>query len=175
MLPNFLNAESTGNVTTANTTRLNTTTKMTPLGLNNSYLNTNDPNAKNNNNSSLRYQAISSGAVKATHTANEASGSFIESPSTPTRMKQQPKIVIDAPGESVSKSRATVSRCCTSCGDALKQVITNPLVDFNLDYSPNKKCANFIETNTFLPSSPGPNLLEQNPHVFNSAKKSLLG
>ncbi len=143
---------------------------MTPLGVNNSYLNGNDLNPKNNN--SLRYQATS-GAIKSTHTISQANGSFIESPSTPTRKNQQPKIVIDAPSETENKYKITASKCCTSCGDT--QVTSNLLDDFNLDYSPNKKCAKFIETNTFLPCSPGPNLAEQNPNVFNSAKKSLLG
>ena len=57
LIPNFLNPENASNLATANTTRLNSTNqRMTPLGVNNSYLNVHEHNNySSSRNNSLRY------------------------------------------------------------------------------------------------------------------------
>ena len=128
---------------------------------------------------------------------NQSNGSFLEAPSTPNQNRARPQIVIEAcpaqanapesnktlgleEAEPVKMPAAT--SCCSSCGEALKaskgaaDQKQSPFLDFNLDYSPNKKCANFIETNTFLPGSPAPSNMDQiSSSIHCSAKKSLLG
>lgn len=135
---------------------------------------------RNHNNSAYKSQT---NTIKATR-LDQSNGSFVQSPSTPTN-KKTPDIIIKSPVETelnktLEEAKPSASRCCIYCGDTLKiskeKIKANPLVDFNLDYSPNKKCANFIETNTFIPGSPAPNNIEQNGNNIQcSAKKSLLG
>lgn len=204
LIPNFLNPDAS-NVATANTTRLNTTSqRMTPLGVNNSYLNMHEQNQNgysSSRNNSFRYQTAGASGYRMNRSRlNQSNGSFLEAPSTPNQQRVKPQIVIDAcpventpevnktlelEEQSEPEKLPTASRSCHSCGEAIVTKATNktegqrqkdPLVDFNLDYSPNKKCANFIETNTFLPGSPAPSNMDQiSAGIHCSAKKSLLG
>ena len=144
--------------------------------MNNSYLNCHENNASGRN-SSFKYQ----GPGIRTTRMNQSNGSFLEAPTTP-KNKHKPQIVVECPGETelnktleTDEVKPSARKCCNSCGDSLITNNKNKLTDFNLDYSPNKKCANFIETNTFLPGSPAPSTLEQNSNIHCSAKKSLLG
>ncbi|CAF0712521.1 unnamed protein product [Brachionus calyciflorus] len=158
LIPNFFDPDTTS--TACN--------RMTPLNTNNSFINAPINNSKLNN------------------------GSFLETRHTPTKQTTNkiPKFVItEVEADKLDTTTSTLDneeselneqkKCCPVCN--LNFVTKKPthglMVEFNLEtdeYSPNKKCANFLENMVFSPTRNcrEPTSVTNTPQ--STAKKTLL-
>ena len=146
---------------------------MTPLTVNNSYLNA--PGYSTSKQYSLSTSQINNN--------KNINGSFLEtrpmSSTTPSKLASNPNLKVPSVlfTDTNETNKDQPERNCPNCHFKLKRKPLNEdlLADFNLkntngEYSPNKKCANYLETNTFSPTSA--TSLTNTPQ--SSVKKSLL-
>ena len=143
----------------------------TPLCVNSSYLNTTATTDRKN------YSFNKSNKMS----TNNHNGSFIEAKSANKNQnlkKITPTLIVS---NVEMETKKTQSKVCTCCGINMKSdandMACNLFDQYDLNsYSPNKKCAKFIETNSFSPNSPKSEALmnTNSNNIHSSAKKSLL-
>lgn len=152
MIPNFFEPDTSSTATH----------RITPLNVNNSYLNQNSSKLNN--------------------------GSFLENRQTPKKQSLNtisiPKLMItETENEQLVSANSTldnddtndIKKICTICNKAFKK--PNLLAEFNLDsleYSPNRKCLNFLENMIFTPKSNSKKPSSVNNTPQSSVKKTLL-
>jgi hypothetical protein len=165
LIPNFFEAESSLS-SNNNCSKMNKT--KTPLCANSSYLNATTTDRKN-------YSYNKSNKI-----SNNHNGSFIEVKSAIKNQNLKntaPALIVSNVDMDIKKSQGKI---CTCCGINMKtnvdEMACNLFDQYDLNsYSPNKKCAKFIEANSFSPHSPkSESLMMNNNNIHSSAKKSLL-
>jgi hypothetical protein len=182
LIPNFFEAEPTPTSGLAETSNQMNKTK-TPLCSNSSYLNV--PNS-NNKSANKMY------SLKKTIKTNNPNGSFLEVKNNSNITNKAPTLIVSNAEFEPNKTLETENikkrskeKICSCCGTKLNNEEKDLAKDFNffeglelktIDYSPNKKCEKFLETNSFLKNSPKaiPESIFSNNNIHSSAKKSLL-